>query len=301
MSSRTCSSSMVPSVVTARAWVSPRVNRAEPWVRGRTPISQVMGLISSRPRPSTRSPLSRMLSRSVWYWRSSMRASKSFFCTSSLKASAKAAFVSAMAARTALPRSCFTLVKRATDRRSCAKARISASLLSVTLRGARGSFSLPARARSSSIAAQMRAMGSLAASMAAIISSSETSWEPPSTMVIPTAVPATVISRRALAHCWKVGLTTYWPSICATRTAAMGPAKGMSEMWTAALAATTPIMSGGLMLSAETQVGTTWISLPKALSKRGRIGRSMILETRISLSLGRVSLLMKPPGILPAA
>ena len=31
MSSRTCSSSMVPRVVTARAWVSPRVNRAEPW------------------------------------------------------------------------------------------------------------------------------------------------------------------------------------------------------------------------------------------------------------------------------
>ena len=34
-----CSSSPVPRVATTRAWVSPRVNRAEPWVRGRTPTS----------------------------------------------------------------------------------------------------------------------------------------------------------------------------------------------------------------------------------------------------------------------
>jgi hypothetical protein len=30
-----CSSSPVPSVATTIAWVSPRVNSAEPWVRGR--------------------------------------------------------------------------------------------------------------------------------------------------------------------------------------------------------------------------------------------------------------------------
>ena len=57
-------------------------------------------------------------------------------------------------------------------------------------------------------------------------------------------------------------------------TAAMGPSKGMSEIWTAALAAMTPRMSGGLTRSVEMQVGTTWISRPKALSKRGRMGRS---------------------------
>ena len=34
-----CSSSPVPSVATTSAWVSPRVNSAEPWVRGRTPTS----------------------------------------------------------------------------------------------------------------------------------------------------------------------------------------------------------------------------------------------------------------------
>ena len=31
-----CSSDDVPSVTVASAWVSPRVNSAEPWVRGRT-------------------------------------------------------------------------------------------------------------------------------------------------------------------------------------------------------------------------------------------------------------------------
>ncbi len=34
-----CASRPVPSVVTTIAWVSPRVNNAEPWVRGSTPTS----------------------------------------------------------------------------------------------------------------------------------------------------------------------------------------------------------------------------------------------------------------------
>ena len=33
-------SASVPMVVATRAWVSPRVNRAEPWTRGSTPTSQ---------------------------------------------------------------------------------------------------------------------------------------------------------------------------------------------------------------------------------------------------------------------
>ena len=37
------------------------------------------------------------------------------------------------------------------------------------------------------------------------------------------------------------------------------------------------------------QVGTTWSSRPKDLSNSGRIGLSMMRDTRISRSLGRVS------------
>ena len=38
-----CSSSPVPSVATTSAWVSPRVNSAEPWARGSTPTSATIG------------------------------------------------------------------------------------------------------------------------------------------------------------------------------------------------------------------------------------------------------------------
>src|SRR5213594_2815264 len=38
-----CSSLTVPSVTDTRACVCPRVNSADPWVRGSTPTSQLMG------------------------------------------------------------------------------------------------------------------------------------------------------------------------------------------------------------------------------------------------------------------
>ena len=60
-----CSSSPVPSVATTRACVSPRVNRAEPWVRGRTPTSATIGRTVLRSRPSMRMPVSRMFQRTT--------------------------------------------------------------------------------------------------------------------------------------------------------------------------------------------------------------------------------------------
>ncbi len=62
-----CSSRLVPRVTTARACVLPRVNSADPWVRGNRPTWQLMGRISSGVRPSTRSPFSMICARSVWY------------------------------------------------------------------------------------------------------------------------------------------------------------------------------------------------------------------------------------------
>ncbi len=52
-----CASSAVPSVQVTSACVSPRVNTAEPWTRGRTPVSIQMLRISSNLRPSRRTPL----------------------------------------------------------------------------------------------------------------------------------------------------------------------------------------------------------------------------------------------------
>ena len=64
-----CSSSPVPSVETTSAWVSPRVNSAEPWVRGSTPTSHLMGRTVTRSRPSMRCPVSRMLLRTMSFSR----------------------------------------------------------------------------------------------------------------------------------------------------------------------------------------------------------------------------------------
>src|SRR6266446_1186017 len=55
-----CSSRPVPSVTVTSAWVSPRVNSAEPWVRGRTPTRQLIGRTVRVSRPSMRGSPSRI-------------------------------------------------------------------------------------------------------------------------------------------------------------------------------------------------------------------------------------------------
>ncbi len=65
-----CSSSPVPSVATASACVSPRVNSAEPWARGRMPTSATIGRTVLTSRPSMRVPVSRMFQRTTLAWAS---------------------------------------------------------------------------------------------------------------------------------------------------------------------------------------------------------------------------------------
>ena len=55
-------------MATVSAWVSPRVNRPEPWARGTSPTSTVIGRMSVRPRPSIRMPSSRTIRRTVFFW-----------------------------------------------------------------------------------------------------------------------------------------------------------------------------------------------------------------------------------------
>ncbi len=47
------------------AWVSPRVNSAEPWVRGSTPAFTMMGRTVLKSRPSMRGSPLRMRSRTM--------------------------------------------------------------------------------------------------------------------------------------------------------------------------------------------------------------------------------------------
>ena len=66
MVSMRCTSDEGPSVATVSAWVSPRVNSAEPWARGSRPTSTVMGRMVSTSRPSMRTPSVSTSSRTVF-------------------------------------------------------------------------------------------------------------------------------------------------------------------------------------------------------------------------------------------
>ena len=61
-----CSSRPVPSVTVTSACVSPRVNSAEPWVRGSTPVRMVIGRTVRVSRPSMRGSPSRIWLRTIF-------------------------------------------------------------------------------------------------------------------------------------------------------------------------------------------------------------------------------------------
>ena len=138
-------------------------------------------------------------------------------------------------------------------------------------------------------------------SMAPAISSSLTSRDPASIMVMESLDPQTTTSIRLVSSWGKVGFSTYWPSTWPIRTAAMGPRNGMSEMERADEAPIIPKMSASFSWSAEITEHTTWTSLRKSWGNSGRIGRSIIRADNISLSRGLPSRLKNPPGIRPAA
>ena len=78
---------------------------------------------------------------------------------------------------------------------------------------------------------------------ASTTSASEISSAPPSTIRTESAEPATVMSMLENSSCWNVGLRTHWFSIRPTRTAAIGPCHGTSDIDSAA---ETPIRAGML-------------------------------------------------------
>ena len=89
------------------------------------------------------------------------------------------------------------------------------------------------------------------------------------------------------------------PSIRPTRTSEIGPLNGMSLIISAADAPITASMSGSFSMSYEYTVAITCVSLRHSFGKRGRRGRSINREERISFVEGRASRRKKPPGILP--
>ena len=68
-----CSSRAVPSVATTIACVSPRVNSAEPCVRGSTPVRIEIGRTVRVSRPSMRGSPDRIWLRTIFASRSNSR------------------------------------------------------------------------------------------------------------------------------------------------------------------------------------------------------------------------------------
>jgi hypothetical protein len=116
-----------------------------------------------------------------------------------------------------------------------------------------------------------------------------------------SSVAAITSSSVPAATCAYVGLTTSLPSVMVTRTAPMGPAKGMPERQSAAEEPIMASTSGSFSLSAEITRLITCISLRKPFGNSGRMGRSIRRQVSVSFSSGRPSRLKKPPGIFPPA
>ena len=133
------------------------------------------------------------------------------------------------------------------------------------------------------------------------ITSSDSSFASDSTIRTALLVPATTRSRSDSASAANPGLSRYRPSAYPTRAAPIGPLNGIPEQATAADAPTMAGMSGSMSGSTEITVAMIWVSLRKPLGNRGRIGRSISRQVRISFSPGRPSRRKKPPGMRPAA
>ena len=236
-----CSSSEVPSVTTARLWVSPRVNSAEPCVRGSTPTSQVIGRMSAGPRPSAREPFSRIMLRTSVYsseWKISLTCRSRFgssdlsFSTASFLIASNFSWRADLFGMKMASRICL-----ATRSRTCFFSP-SSMCSSGTVR-----FVLPTLACSSRILATIRLISAWAASIAPSITDSGCSLAPPSTIITASAVPATMRCRSLFSSVARSGLITNWPSTRPTFTPATGPRKGMFDTDSAADAAVMPMTS----------------------------------------------------------
>ncbi len=85
------------------------------------------------------------------------------------------------------------------------------------------------------------------------------------------------------------------------RTAATGSLNGIRLMFSASEAPVSEITSASFSWSAESTYTKSCVSWTKPSGNSGRSGRSISRAERISLSDGRPSRLMYPPGIFPAA
>ena len=115
------------------------------------------------------------------------------------------------------------------------------------------------------------------------------------------SLPETTISISDSSIWSRVGLIINSSLILPTRTVAIGPLNGKSEIIKAADAPTPANVSAMFWPSLDITVIITCVSFLKDLGKSGLIGLSVKRLVKISCSVGRASLLKNPPGIFPPA
>src|SRR5574344_1711999 len=118
-------------------------------------------------------------------------------------------------------------------------------------------------------------------------------------MLIASFVPATVKSISDCSNSAGVGLIINLPLILPTLTPAIGPSNGALEMQVAIDEPNIAVSSGELSVSTDKTVFTTCTSFLKSSGNKGLIGLSIIRAASVAESVGRPSLLINPPGILP--
>ena len=254
-----CALFFVPSVTVVRDCVSPRVKSADPCGRGSTPVSTVIGRISSVFLPSRRRPSLRIISRI---------SRASIFLTIPLTTLSIliAEYVSGSAATTAAAASVasfFTSPRKALRSsfdelmRICLRIRSAIAVSTAVTISAGGAVETTSlfvgftSAASSSCSALISRIHVWANSIAATKSASDISLLAPSTITIEVSEPATIISRSDASICENVGSTTNSPSTRQTRTSETGPLNGMSLVISAADAPITASMSGSFSRSYE--------------------------------------------------
>ncbi len=203
--SRRISSFSVPIATTLSACVCPRVNSAEPCVRGVTPTSIEMSRISSAPRPSGRFLSTAMRSRMIDFsslskanCTAARRCLACPSCSSVAPSGADVAYCSRIASSTAFVaswRSSLSSTCVASSSALPCEARISSSSDSSTAIVSKTFFCLPTFSASSRCSAHSFLISACAMSSASRISASGISLAPASTIRIASSVPATIRSR----------------------------------------------------------------------------------------------------------
>ena len=235
---------VVPSATTEKICVSPRVNSAEPWVRGAMSTSVSIGRISSVARPSGRflstAMRLRMMSFSSFAKAALTAASRSAASSSSAPLGAYCSMTSSSTASMPSWRSSLASIWVASSSLAPCEPLMDSSSSSSILGSAISIFSLPTLSCSSWKAATSFLISPWAMSRASRISCSVTPDAPASTIRIASSVPATIRSSSSSSWRSSSGLTTKSPSSLPIRTEPTCLLTGISEI---ARAAEAPFMA----------------------------------------------------------